>query len=400
MRFLLRHYYSNNPFYRGVLLDQGFDYQSINSFRLKDLENLPVLDKATFKDRPVEDYISRNIHPDRLASGSTSGSSGQPFNFYLDKKYKWACDYLSFKVWRQLSINYNSKLIHLRVKSPQILNPKTQLFISGLDLFDDEKADYAIDKIIDFQADVICSNPSFFVELSRLLEKSGLDFKKPLFRLAISIGEVLNDSERKYIENGLGCEVFDVYSLSELDIVAQECRFHRYFHLNSESFIMEVVDDNGKAVRAGKEGRILVTCLDNEIMPFVRYDTGDFGVIMDDNCQCGELTVRFKLRSQRLFPQTWTMNGQKIVPAMFYELFQDLSMYVGYYQIARLTENEIEIRLTPGSKFDSRARDIIEERIAKILKLDIKFSIKTMDRILPVSSGKRKDFIDESSTAL
>ena len=64
------------------------------------------------------------------------------------------------------------------------------------------------------------------------------------FKYAISYGESLMNSQRKLIESCFQCEVYDRYGLEELGVVGSECSRHFGFHLNSESFILEVLDEN------------------------------------------------------------------------------------------------------------------------------------------------------------
>jgi phenylacetate-CoA ligase len=59
-------------------------------------------------------------------------------------------------------------------------------------------------------------------------------------------------------------------------------------HVISENVIVEVVDESGQAV-IGKEGDILISDLNNRVMPFIRYRIGDRGRILASQCSCGRI---------------------------------------------------------------------------------------------------------------
>lgn len=56
--------------------------------------------------------------------------------------------------------------------------------------------------------------------------------------------------------------------------------------MNMEHVFLEIVDDGGP-VPNGTPGRIIVTDLYNHVMPLIRYDTGDIGILSRRQCPCG-----------------------------------------------------------------------------------------------------------------
>ena len=71
-----------------------------------------------------------------------------------------------------------------------------------------------------------------------------------------------------------GVAVADNYGSTEA-FLAWACPAGSY-HINAEHVIVEVVDDAGNPARPGAPGRVLVTTLQNRIMPLVRYEIGDY----------------------------------------------------------------------------------------------------------------------------
>jgi phenylacetate-CoA ligase len=58
-------------------------------------------------------------------------------------------------------------------------------------------------------------------------------------------------------------------------------------HITDENIIIEIVDEDGSLVPNGTAGEIVVTHLESHDFPFLRYKTGDIGILSDDTCSCG-----------------------------------------------------------------------------------------------------------------
>ena len=56
-------------------------------------------------------------------------------------------------------------------------------------------------------------------------------------------------------------------------------------HVTAEDIVLELVDEAGDAVAPGKSGEIVVTHLASRAFPFIRYRTGDFGVLAKEPCR-------------------------------------------------------------------------------------------------------------------
>src|SRR6202021_2920702 len=82
---------------------------------------------------------------------------------------------------------------------------------------------------------------------------------------------------------------------------------------------LEVVDERGAPSRAGEMGRVLVTTLQNHLMPLVRYEIGDYAIVATEPCICGRTLPAldrvigrsvnlFRLRGGRLL-SPWLLMG-------------------------------------------------------------------------------------------
>lgn len=74
--------------------------------------------------------------------------------------------------------------------------------------------------------------------------------------------------------------------------IAQTCRTRNGLHINSESFFIEIIDENQKTMISGGTGSIVITDFDNLVMPLIRYEIGKTGFIDYSRCGCGRFLPR------------------------------------------------------------------------------------------------------------
>jgi phenylacetate-CoA ligase len=80
--------------------------------------------------------------------------------------------------------------------------------------------------------------------------------------------------------------VEDIYSCEEVGIMALQCPRHEHHHVQSESVLVEILDDQGNPAGPGQIGRVVVTSLHSFAMPLIRYAIGDHAEV-GEACPCG-----------------------------------------------------------------------------------------------------------------
>lgn len=78
----------------------------------------------------------------------------------------------------------------------------------------------------------------------------------------------------------------DLYSANEVGYIAFRCREQGALHVQSESLLVEVLDDAGQPCEPGETGRVVVTSLHNLATPLLRYEIGDYAEV-GRPCKCG-----------------------------------------------------------------------------------------------------------------
>lgn len=123
--------------------------------------------------------------------------------------------------------------------------------------------------------------------------------------------EGLSNQEKLVIEEAFNCSVYQTYGLSEIGMVAVQCK-NNHYHIFTDRCYVETVDENGKIIDDEEVGEILVTDLYSYNAPFIRYKTGDTGILKHDDCGCGWETPYIKELYGRIEDYVVTSDGRKV----------------------------------------------------------------------------------------
>ena len=107
-------------------------------------------------------------------------------------------------------------------------------------------------------------------------------------RKVLTGGETLPAGFRERVRSAWQIDVFDVYGMTEAHVCAFECAEHEGMHIDEDVIVLEVVDEQDRALPPGEPGAaVLVTGLLNRTFPIIRYRVGDRLRITEDPCPCG-----------------------------------------------------------------------------------------------------------------
>lgn len=105
----------------------------------------------------------------------------------------------------------------------------------------------------------------------------------------LSSAEPLDAAFGQSLRQHWQCEILDHYGLTETAYGgAVECAAHHGFHVRELDVLIEIVDISGSNVLPhGQAGEVVITTLQREAMPLVRYRTGDVARLLPGPCACG-----------------------------------------------------------------------------------------------------------------
>lgn len=287
---LLKYAQTHVPYYRELFAEIGFKPEDIRS--IADLTRIPLLDKS--KIRANSEAMKSEIAQD-LASFNTGGSSGEPLIFYIGKKRishdvaaKWRATRWwgvdigdpEIVVWGspiELNVQDNIRIFRDRMFRTKLL-PAFEMSEQKLDSF--------LEEIRAMRPKMLFGYPSALSHIAKHADTKGQDMSDLGIQVAFVTSERLYDEQRLQINRTFGCPVANGYGGRDSGFIAHECP-EGGMHLTAEDIIVEIMSPNGISLPPGKSGEIVVTHLATEDFPFIRYRTGDIGVLGINLCNCG-----------------------------------------------------------------------------------------------------------------
>lgn len=105
----------------------------------------------------------------------------------------------------------------------------------------------------------------------------------------MSTYDILDDSSDIYLQDAFDAQVLEYIVMSELSCpVAWTCASHQGLHINSDYLVVEILNLNSDdPVPPKTVGEVVITDLQNYLMPLIRYRTGDLASYIPGLCSCG-----------------------------------------------------------------------------------------------------------------
>lgn len=290
LRDLLQDVAVNVPYYRDLFGQLGFEPASIQS--TADLQHLPFLTKAVIRANTEE---LKHVKAQGLARFNTGGSSGEPLVFFIGNKRvshdvaaKWRATRWwgvdigdpEIVVWGSpIELGKQDRLKHWRDKLLRTrLLPAFEM--------SETKVDQFIATIRSVKPRMLFGYPSALAHIAHHAKKRGVNMTNLGIKVAFVTSERLYDEQRNTISQVFGCRVANGYGGRDAGFIAHECPAGN-MHLTADDIVVEIVNDVGQVQLPGVAGEIVVTHLSTNDFPFIRYRTGDIGVLGANPCNCG-----------------------------------------------------------------------------------------------------------------
>nr|WP_295930187.1 AMP-binding protein [uncultured Dyadobacter sp.] len=194
-----------------------------------------------------------------------------------------------------------------------------------------------------FSPTVIIAIPSFIPRLIDYAVANDIDFRSSSIKSIICIGEPIRNPDfslnelGKRITSQWEVKLYSTYASTEMGAAFTECGEGKGGHLNPDLLILEVVDEDGRAVSDGEMGEVVVTTLGVEGMPLLRYKTGDLCHVYHQPCACGRTSPRLGPvvgRKQQMIK----FKGTTIFPPALFDVL-DAVKEIELYQVV-VSKNE------------------------------------------------------------
>jgi phenylacetate-CoA ligase len=258
----------------------------------------------------------------------------------------------------------------------------------------------------DFGTTVVHVTPSYAFYFADFLEKKGIDPRKQLaLRKAFVGAEPYTEETRRKIEAALGVDVYNSYGLTEMNGpgVAFECEGKCGLHVWEDNFVVEIINPaTGEPAGDGQTGELVLTSINREAMPLLRYRTRDLSSIIPEPCACGRTHRRIHRISGRS-DDMLIVRGVNVFPQQIERVLMSIPQIGRNYLILLegLDDMTVKVELSP-SAFDGQVERLTElqNQVAEKLRAELYVRPK-VDLVasgsLPVTEGKAKRVIDKRS---
>ena len=390
LRHLLKHAQIHVPYYRELFLTTGFKPENIRS--IADLVQIPLLDKSLIRSNSegIKSEIARNLN-----KFNTGGSSGEPLTFYIGNKRVSHDVAAKWRATRWWGVDIGDPEIVVW-GSPIELNVQDNIRILRDQLFrtkllpafemSEQKLDSFVGQIRAMRPKMLFGYPSALSHIATHAEARGQRMDDLNIQVAFVTSERLYDNQRSQISRTFGCPVANGYSSRDAGFIAHECP-QGGMHITAEDIIVEIVSPSGKSMPPGESGEIVVTHLATEDFPFIRYRTGDIGILDTDICSCGRGLPMLKEIQGRSTDFLTAQDGTIMHGLALVYILRDFQQ-INAFKIVQESLNLTNVYIVSESGLSHEIKEKIELGFMNRLGKNVKISILEVAEISAEKSGK------------
>ncbi|MEN9428232.1 MAG: hypothetical protein RLZZ220_2581, partial [Pseudomonadota bacterium] len=387
---LLEHAAAHVPYYRDLFARLDFDPRTVT--RLEDLRALPLLDKSTIRANTERMKSEQAVG---LARFNTGGSSGEPLIFFIgvervshDVAAKWRATRWwnvdigdpEIVVWGspvELGAQDRVRAIRDKVLRTELL-PAFEMSEAKLDAF--------VERIRAKRPRMLFGYPSSISLIAQHARKRGIRMDDLGIRVVFVTSERLYDHQREIISRLFACPVANGYGGRDAGFIAHACPSGS-MHITAEDIIVEIIDGEGRVQPPGVSGEIVVTHLATRDYPFVRYRTGDVGVLSEDRCPCGRGLPILREIQGRSTDFVISADGTVMHGLALIYVLRDIPG-VASFKIVQETTALTTVFVVPGPLFEAGDVGRIQEGLKRRLGASVTIDVKLVDVVPAEASGK------------
>jgi len=395
LKAVLTHAFQEVPYYGKLFRSIGFHPSDVT--RIEHIRELPILDKDTIRAQ-FDSLQSREMERYSPVKARTSGSSGKPLEFYLDRSSQ-ALEFVYYwRHWRwagyrlgDLFAELSSHYFLIRPAMDQ-LDTHYQVHLRRLLLNSNRMSRGSC---IEMAKQIRRLRPRFLKGISSALYFFALNLRGAgitdlKFDCIFSTGEIITPLYRQVIEEVFHSKILDSYGHMERTVAISQCPEGGY-HVNSDYGLLETVPDE-----SGREKVVSVvgTSLHNFAMPLIRYDTGDQVEHESGfrSCPCGRTLPLIRSIQGRSEDVIITPDG-RFLTTLF--IVPELVSGVDFIQFVQTSGNELEIRVVPGNQWNEDESTRLQNYTRRMTgdSMRVRICPITNDDLLFDRSGKIRNVI-------
>ena len=411
---ILKYAYENTEFYHKLYDEAGINPDEIKTEA--DWNKVPIVTKQMIADHSEEFEVKGDIEKYGFVA-NTGGSTGKPLRVFRDKRHFWQAPFWRIYGWHLGRIVGDEGLDTFiwgmddasidRSKyrmTTQEWNQRSVAFwpvkfynVSPYSEFSD-----TVDQFVKELSESPCAKIYAYAGGLDMLSDYCIDHNITFSNVAfIQVcasprTQVIRDKAAKVFGEG---KAFDFYGSNEMGPMALECKHsgsEHHLHLQSDIIHIDIVDDNGDPVVGEEMGTTVVTCFDNKVFPFVRYNHGDRTHWINKPCECGLPFPCLAPVRGRVSDYLITITGQHLDGVGFNEVFDYYPNAAKAFQFRQKQNGYAKFVVVPNNDYSKSMEEI--KLIFNKLKLDldgkIEFTLEIVDSI-EYDGGKMRYIVHE-----
>ncbi len=203
--------------------------------------------------------------------------------------------------------------------------------------------DRQIQLMQDLPITCLAGTPSYMFHIADVCDQKDIDIRKDTkVRMALAGGEPWSESMRRKLYDRTGIRAHNCYGASEFyGPMFVECEKQCGAHVWADLALIEILDVNGEPVEDGESGEVVVTMLQKEAFPLIRYKIGDISTLTWEKCSCGRTHPRLGRITGRSDDMI-VVRGINVFPSQIESVIGEMNFLAPFYHITLTNENYMD----------------------------------------------------------
>jgi phenylacetate-CoA ligase len=392
--------YGRTDYYHRVFDAAGFHPKDLK--RPEDISGLPFLDRSALRDHLAEMCTVPPTSPG-IDLISTGGTSGKPVHFYAGSG-RSATEYAYLASgWARAGYRLGQPLAVFRgrVVPPDATGLRHEYdgllkhhYYSNFHMNDATMRRY-VEHLRGVGSCYLHVYPSSAAALARFIRGSGVEPPAGVSGILVE-SEIVYPDQRRTVEEVFGKRYYSSYGMTEKVVAAAECEASTAYHVWPTYGYFELIDESGCQVTTpGGRGEIVGTGFINDVVPMLRYRTGDYATFVASRCDaCGrEHQVIADIRGHRVQETLVAADGARISWTSL-NMHDDTFLRVLRFQFLQEAPGSARLRVVPGEGFGEADRARLQRNLGRKLDGRLEVSLEVVDSI-PLSPGGKAIYVDQ-----
>ena len=382
---LLEFAYAHVPYYRAILDRHGRPGGRLES--PDDLGRIPLLTRELVR-TSFDDLRARASLP-RVHQRSSGGSTGAPVTVLVDMGRMGFGEAARLRAQRWFGVNVGAREIVLWGSPTEITRQDrvrqirdwclNSRLLSAFDMGEQALAQH-VATIYDYRPVKMYGYASALYLLAGYFERESLPLPRGL-RAVFATAEPLFDFQRKTIESALGCAVGLEYGCRDGGLVALECP-DGGLHIAAEGMHVEILDPDAEG-----RGEIVLTNLESNAFPIIRYRTGDIGSLDPSPCPCGRSLPKLKGVEGRRTDFLVTPSGRVLHALSAIYILREMPA-IREFRIVQEAIDHLVLHVVLRQSMGSAEEASLRAQFAEVFSSDMRITVERTTSLPRTASGK------------